>query len=198
MHDSDAAADPVAPFVGLHDRARQLGHWVWLERSVFQILGSWSVSSTQPGVAVLFGEMSRRHGWHAEVFYGRLPELSSVDAEALVVSPGQGTEALLAAIAACDEDPGPGNDVLRLVGAYRALLPLLVAGYRAAAATVSTVAEPSLGRWLEIIVGDDVDEWVRGEDLLRSMLLDADSIDRALHHQLQLEHVALRSGGLTT
>ena len=197
MHDTDPEPDPVAPFVGLLERSREIGRWVWLERSVFEVLGAWSVSSVHPRVAVLFGEMSRRHGWHAEVLFGRLPELASVDAESLVLAPGDGTVALMDAVSVRDGDPGAGIDVLRLVGAYRVLLPLLVTGYRAASATVSTIAEPSLGRSLDLIVGDDLDEWVRGEELLRSMLLEPATVDRALRHQLQLEHLALGAGRLT-
>ena len=197
MHDADAEPDPVTPFVGLHERSRRLGQWVWLERSVFEILGAWSVSSEHPGVAVLFGEMSRRHGWHAEVLCGRLPELASVDAESLVVTPGAGTDALLAAVSAPGAVRSTTTDVLRLVGAYRMLLPVLVTNYRAASTTLSPVAEPSLGRWLEIIVGDDLDEWIRGEDLLRSMLLDAEVVGVALYHQLHLEQVALGSDRLS-
>lgn len=177
----------------LHARATRLGHCVWVERRCFEVLGAWSGTTEQPRAAVHFGTMSRRHGWHAELLSDRLPELASVDPEALVRAPGGGTEALLDELAACGPD---GDGLARCVGMYRVVLPVLVGAYRGLMAHLSPVAEASLSRWLRIVVDDDLAEWADGEVLLRSMLVDADSIDRAVELQRRMEHVALRSDGL--
>jgi hypothetical protein len=184
---------PRTDAVELHARARTIGHWAWTERRVFECFGAWAGTTPESTAAVCFGEMSRRHGWHAELWVDRLPELASVDAESLVVAPGPDTAALLDAMAA-DGDP---SAVRRLSAAYRVLLPLLVTQYRAALGTVSAVAEPSLGRWLDIVLRDDLEEWSRGQSLLASVLVDETAVQAAAARQLELELLALRTAQLT-
>lgn len=168
------------PFVGVHERARRIGEWVWLERRTFELMGRWAGTS-DPAAAVLFGEMSRRHGWHAEVFFDRLPELASVDAESLVRPPGPATEELV-------ETVGAASATLeRLVGAYRVLVPMLVAEYRSTVPMLSPVAEGSLARWLGIVVRDDLEEWCRGDALVRDLLIDEGAVRAAGQHQMALE-----------
>lgn len=189
---ADHRADDAPPFVGLHDRARRVGEWVWIERRVFETFGRWAGTTGSPAVDVHFGEMSRRHGWHAELFFDRLPELSSVDADALVRSPGPATEAFVVAAAA---PPGPA--VLGpLVAAYRVLLPVLLTEYRDAAESLSPVAEPSLRRWLDIVVRDDVEELCHGLELLDHLVGDADDVRAAADCQVDLELLALATGRL--
>ncbi len=189
---SSAAPGPGSP--DLLARAARLGEWVWSERRWFEILGAWSTSTPEPGATVLFGEMSRRHGWHAELFWDRLPELSSLDAASLVRSPGPATERLFDALGALD---GEAAAVRRLTGAYRVVLPLLVTEYRGALGSTSPVAEPSLQRWLQLVLTDDLDEWARGESALRAALGTPESLDLALGTQGELERLALDSAGLT-
>jgi hypothetical protein len=174
----------------MHERARQVGAWVWAERRTFEVFGAWSATTPDPAAAVLFGEMSRRHGWHAELFFDRLPELASLDPTSLVAPAGPGSAALLDALAQGDPPDAPVT-LRRLVAAYRVLLPMLVVQYRAARATVSEVAEPSLGRWLDIVLRDDLDEWCRGQDLLATVLTDRSSLASAAERQLELETIAL-------
>lgn len=178
----------------LLSRAARLGEWIWCERRWFEVLGSWATTTPEPGSAVLFGEMSRRHGWHAELFWDRLPELSSLDPESLVTPPGSATAQLFDDLAALDDAP---IAVRRLTGAYRVVLPLLVAEYRDAVASASPVAEPSLRRWLELVLTDDLDEWSRGESELRSAIAGTDELEAALATQRALELQALQSAGLS-
>ena len=193
---STSAPEPVratASFTDLHTRARRVGQWAWLEQRVFELFGAWAGSTEEPDAAVLLGEMSRRHGWHAELFFDRLPELASVDAAALVAAPGPATEALFVGLAA----PGEPATLCRLVGAYRVVLPMLVAEYRAASESLSPVAEPSLRRWLEIVLRDDLEEWSRGQELLLAMLVDDDTVRAAGERQLELELLAVLTARLT-
>lgn len=180
-----------AAFTDLHARARRTGQWAWLERRLFEIVGGWAGTTEDPASSVLFGEMSRRHGWHAEVFFDRLPELASVDAEQLVTSPGPATDALLAAVAA--QPPVIG----RLVATYRVLLPLLVTEYRSTLVTLSPVAEPSLRRWLDIVVRDDLEEWARGHEVLSGALVTAEDVRDAGDRQVALDLLVLATDHLT-
>jgi hypothetical protein len=170
-------------------RARTIGHWAWTERRVFECFGAWAGSTPEPAAAVCFGEMSRRHGWHAELWVDRLPELASIDAESLVVPSGAATEALLDALA----DDGDPSALRRLSAAYRVLLPLLVTQYRTALATVSTASEPSLGRWLDIVLRDDLEEWSRGQSLLVAIVVDEAAVHAAAARQLELDLLAART-----
>lgn len=186
---------PRTDAVELHARARTIGQWAWTERRVFECFGAWAGTTPDPAAAVCFGEMSRRHGWHAELWVDRLPELASVDAESLVMPPGADTAVLFDAVA--DDGAGEPSAVRRLSAAYRVLLPLLVTQYRAALATVSAVAEPSLGRWLDLVLRDDLEEWSRGQALLASVLVDETAVHAAAARQLELELLALRTAQLT-
>ncbi len=198
-----AEEEPGSGFVDLSTRAHRVGQWVWLERTYFELLGRWAGTAHGAPSIVFLGEMSRRHGWHAGVFFERLPELATMPAEDLVTAPGPATLSLLSAIdpagheAASAADAGPEVTVRRMVAAHRVLLPLLLAGYRDAMDSVSDVAEPSLRRWLDIVVRDDLDEWLRGEQLLRSLLVDSDVVEVAARHQLELELLVVPTAGLT-
>lgn len=177
----------------LFQRAERVGVWCWCERRLFELLGSWSGTTPEPDVAVFFGEMSRRHGWHAELLFDRLPELSALDAASLVVSPGAATSALFDGLDGVD---GP-SAAARLAGVHRVVLPLLITQYRSAIASASPVAEPSLARWLDIVVRDDLDEWSRARALLARCLVDESSVRAAVGHQLDIELAALATDALT-
>jgi hypothetical protein len=183
----------------LFQRAERVGVWCWCERRLFEVLGSWAGTTAEPDVAVFFGEMSRRHGWHAELLFDRLPELSALDAASLVVSPGAATSALFDGLDGRDGvDAGDGPSAARrLVAVHRVVLPLLITQYRSAITSVSTVAEPSLARWLDIVVRDDLDEWTRAQALLARYLVDDASVRAAAGHQLDVELAALATESLT-
>ncbi len=199
MSETSSTAGPSVggtdAFTDLHARARRVGQWVWTERRVFECFGSWAGTTGLPAAAAHFGEMSRRHGWHAELFFDRLPELASVDAEGLVSSPGPATDAFFEGLAAIAE-PAEPVALGRLVAATRVLLPMLLTEYRAAAAASSAVAEPSLRRWLDIVVRDDLDEWCRGQDLLAGVVHDVADVQAAGSAQLRLELLAVATAGL--
>lgn len=182
----------ASSFVHLHDRATRIGQWTWFEQRWFEQLGRWAGTSGHPAVDVLFAEMSRRHGWHAQVLAERLPELASVDASSLVQPAGPGVLAVLDALGSLDAEPPA---VARMVAAYRVVLPAQLADYRRTLGGVSPVAEPSLVRWLGLIVRDDLEEWARANDLL-SELVDPGSVDTAARVQAGLERLVAASSGL--
>lgn len=175
---------------GLLATARRVGHLAWFERRCFEWLGAWSTVPVDPPVTLLLGEAAARHGWHAEVLVARLPELREVDRGSLVVPPDGAAEAFLRAVTV---DPDPGSVLDALVGQYRVLLPTLIGAYRRVLEGASPVADGSLARWVRMILDDDLDEWCRGDDLLRGLLRDEASVARAAERQRELESLLLGS-----
>lgn len=152
--DSDPTSSrrPAHGWVPLLERAEQLGELCWIETALFAALGRWSATTEDPTWTVRFGAASRRHGWHAEQVFARLPELSVLDTDELVRPPGPGTVALLDEVAALEALPAR-------VAAHRAVvLPRLAARVEAMAATCSPVADGSVARTLSLLLAD-----VRGE-----------------------------------
>ncbi len=175
---------PPTPWTGLLETARLIGHHLWVERAVFEWLGRWSQIEADPEVTTFLGEMSARHGWHAELLFARLPELREVEAEALVVP---GSEASTKVLQAVCVEPDPALLVEALVGYQRVLLPVMLGSYRQLVQRANPAADAALVRWLGFVVGDDVDEWLRGDALVRSLLTDADDVRRAAERQRELE-----------
>lgn len=182
--------DPAEP-AGLLDTARRIGHHVWFERRAFGWLGAWSGVALEPAVTAFLGEQSARHGWHAEVLYARLPELREVDAEALVV-PGSPSvaEAVERALPAVDQ----GAALEALCGWYRVLLPVLVSSYRDLVAGASPTADRSLVRWLGFVLTDDLDEWSRGDALLRRLATTPEDVARLARRQQEVETCVVACG----
>jgi len=173
-----------AEWSGLLDTARQIGHHLWVERELFGWLGRWSQVEVDPEVTTFLGEMSARHGWHAELLLARLPELREVEAESLVVP---GSDASTRVLQAVCIDPDADRLVEALAGYQRVLLPVLLGSYRRLVQGANPASDAPLVRWLGFVVGDDVDEWLRGDALVRSLLSDAEDVRRATERQRELE-----------
>ena len=174
-------------FTGLLERAEQVGRWVWVERRVFEVFGRWAGSCGDDVLDSFFADMSRRHGWHAEVLADRLPELTVVRIHDLVAPGSPETEEWFDLF---EGDAETSGAIERAVSAYRVLLPMLVESYRDASGSMSPVAEPSLIRWTGIILADDIEEWEAGEEVVRSLLVDAGAVDEAKQCQQALELAA--------
>lgn len=186
--------DEGGAHVDLHRRAAVLGTWCWLERRLFELLGRWATVEADPTVAVFLADMSARHAWHARVWFDRLPVLADLDPEALVVPAGPGTEALVGGLSAHGDAEAT---VERLAAVHRCVLPALVVRYREVLAGASPVAEGALHRWGALVVADDLDEWVRGEELLRAATAEQEPLRRALSTQAATEEALLASASLT-
>ncbi len=188
---TDDTSDLQHPhFVGLLERGAQVGRWVWVERRVFEVFGRWAGTCGHDGLDAWFADMSRRHGWHAEVLADRLPEISVVDVDDLVVPGGSSTEhwfSLLEGVGSA----GPYEASDRAVGAYRVLLPMLVVSYRTGLASMSAVAEPSLMRWVDILLRDDLNELAGGEGLVQSFLVDDSAVEASSRVEAALGVAAL-------
>lgn len=172
-------------FTPLLSAAESIGHDVWIERQVFELLGTSSATRGAPAVTVHLAGYSRRHGWHAQNLFDRLPELSVLDPEQLVVAPGPRCVELFGAMRDLVGDP-----TAALAAHNRVVLPSLVARYRHRARSASSVADATTPRWLRILVDDDLEEWADGEDVLRSTLRSSSDLAHVLDAVASIEHVA--------
>ncbi|MEI2639310.1 MAG: hypothetical protein V9F03_09980 [Microthrixaceae bacterium] len=168
-------------FVGLLDAAEVLGGFAWTERCLFQFVGSWSASCSSPEMAIVLADHARRHAWHSQLWFDRLPELSVVDAESLVASPSEGVTQVFRTM---DES---GDDLTRLVGVYRVMCPHLLSTYDAEIARFGDVAAPSVRRWATFIRGDLIEQWLWGESRIRSLAVDEATVDLAIEGQRSFE-----------
>lgn len=183
-------AVPPDGWVPLLARAERIGQLVWVERQLFERYGAWAGATGLDPVDVAYGELSRRHGWHAQVLFERLPELSVLDPESLVAAPGPATSALFEHLASLDD----ASAEQRWWVTHRVVLPLVVTVLRAERTSVDPTAEPALDRWLRIVLADDVEELLGGDAMARR-LVPADADPRELlEAQLHAERLAHASG----
>jgi hypothetical protein len=173
---------------GLLDTAARIGRHVWVERRLFEWLGSWTSLQAPPRFVVFAAESSARHGWHAEVLFDRLPELREVEAEQLVAPIDDRTRTAVDALCGPQE---PEQVLEALVGHVRVLLPALITSYRALLTGTSQVADASLRRWLGFVLADDHEEWATATELLLPMLLEGSAFERAWRQQRKLEELTL-------
>ena len=94
---SQVGLQPVA--LSLVESGRMLGCYRWVELRLFEILGSWVVTETEPEVRVLFDVQSRHHAWHAQLWGERIPEVGGlIEPDLATVAPDEGTEELFATL----------------------------------------------------------------------------------------------------
>jgi sigma54-dependent transcription regulator len=65
----------------IDDLARFLGHAVWLERRLFEVVGGWVRSTEDPAVKLELAREARRHGAHVELLEPLRPNSRDHDTE---------------------------------------------------------------------------------------------------------------------
>ena len=208
----DGAASPGTPALALEVQARLVGSYHWVERRLFEVLGSWVASEPVPEAQVLFDVYSQQHGWHAELFADRLPALDSVDGGALVLPPSPEVDRMLAVLAGTVPDAdqaAPGGTLLgrgagsgipaggtlpRLVGLGRVVLPRLVTGYTLHLRRVVLGVDAPLARSLRLVVRDEVEQWQAVEALTQTLLRRPHDVAVVTGHQQRLEEQIAGSG----
>ena len=208
----DATPVSPGPAVALEAQARVVGSYQWVERRLFEVLGSWVASEPVADAQVLFDVYSQQHAWHAELFADRLPALDSVDPATLMMSPRGDVERMFGVLAGTVRDDestdtearaargGPdgsvpaGGTLPRLVGVGRVVLPRLVTGYTLHLRRLSAVADAPLIRALRLVLRDEVEQWQAVESLTESLLRRPHDVAVVSSHQQRLEALVAQSG----
>ncbi|HEY5025361.1 MAG TPA: hypothetical protein VII76_10330 [Acidimicrobiales bacterium] len=208
----DGAAGSGGSALSLHAQARLVGSYQWIERRLFEVLGSWVASERVPEAQMVFDVYSQQHAWHAELFAQRLPALDSVDPDALVQAPSAEVDRMLGVLAGVVPDEarsiadgslmargggtaGPAGGTLpRLVGIGRVVLPRLVTGYTLHLRRVSPVADAPMTRCLRLVLRDETEQWQALEALTQALLRRPHDVAVVTGHQQRLEEIIAGSG----
>mgnify|MGYP003403007899 CR=1 FL=1 len=59
----------------IDESGRRIGHHAWIEMRLFETVGAWVASVSEPEVKALLAAQSHHHAWHAELWHGLLPGL---------------------------------------------------------------------------------------------------------------------------
>jgi hypothetical protein len=184
--------------LGIRELQQVLGGYQWVERRVFEVLGSWVGAEAVPEARVLFDVQSQHHGWHAELFAERMPAIEGVDPAIYVLPPSAEVDQLLAtlgggAMSTSQEDvhaaagARAGGTLLRLVGLARVLLPRLVTGYGLHLQRCAPVTDAPLVRALRMVVRDDIEAWQATEAMVQSLVRRPHDVAVVTAHQEALE-----------
>jgi hypothetical protein len=196
--------------LSLHAQSRLVGSYQWVERRLFEVLGSWVVSEPVPEAQVLFDAYSQQHAWHAELFADRLPALDSVDPDTLVLPPSAEMDRMLNVLSGAvsddehsthdgsllgDASGAPAGGTLpRLVGLGRVVVPRLVTGYALHLRRVSTVADAPMARCLRLVLRDEIEQWQALEALTQALLRRPHDVAVVTGHQQRLEAMIAEAG----
>ena len=107
----------------LEETARRLGWYRWVELRLYEAMGAWVDTIPELDVRLAVGGACTPHAWHASVWLERLP--AGRDPDALTQPADERVRALLEEVASAS------GTLERLVGAYRVVVPRLVAAYTA-------------------------------------------------------------------
>jgi hypothetical protein len=164
------------------DTERRVGHYVWLERRRFEVLGQAAASVPEPEVKVLLATHARHHAWHASLWEAHLPRRSGPGTTGLVAPGHAGLAAGLDALSGDD-----AGAIALLAGAYRVVAPRAVVAYEGHLARASVVSDAALVRTCRLVLADQLDDRRRGEELLQSLLTNDAAVERAAAHCGRLE-----------
>ena len=197
--------------LSLHSQARLVGSYQWVERRLFEVLGSWVASEPVPEAQVLFDAYSQQHAWHAELFADRLPALDSVDPDTLMLPPSAEMDRMLNVLSGAVSDSEhsthdgsllgrdasgtpAGGTLPRLVGLGRVVVPRLVTGYALHLRRVSTVAGAPMARCLRLVLRDEIEQWQALEALIQALLRRPHDVAVVTGHQQRLEAMIAEAG----
>ncbi len=152
----------------LNSTARLVGAYVWLERRLFEVLGTVAArGGASPELPVLLDTHSRHHAWHSSLFAEHLPRIHGLDPASLVVSPSPAVTELMSAV----EDANDATQVAGLLA--RVVLPRLVTTYRRHLRGARPASDGPLARTLRLALRDEVEAWTEIEELLEELLREA-------------------------
>ncbi len=155
---------------------------------LFELTGGWVRGVPELDVKLRLHTDSHHHAWHAELWQQRRGGRGPGGAD-LTAPPEDGTAEVLEALAAL----GDGATTLeKLVGLYRVVLPHRIAVCRRHRETTSAVRDGPAIRALDLVLGDEEEDWRRGELLVQSLLHGPEEVQAAAAHQAR--HESLLAG----
>jgi len=174
------AGPPEPSGLDLHRAAGLVGAYCAIERRLFELTGSSSAEAEMPEEAsVYLDSLSIEHAWHAELWADRLPVVSGIDAQALVVVPKAAGQVLDAV--------ATGGPLERMVAFFRVALPRLVASYVHHESAASRVSERPTLRALHLVLRDETEALVAGETLVQGLLGTPEAVEVAARTVARLE-----------
>ena len=90
---------PPSPSPDIASAAARVGAYAWLASRLFEVVGGWVPSTTDPAAKVHFATVSRRCADLASEWHDRLPRLREAPRDGLVRAPGPSASGLLDAMA---------------------------------------------------------------------------------------------------
>jgi hypothetical protein len=192
----DAPPTLAAGALPLDDQAKVVGAYLWIERRLFEILGSWVISEPVPEARLMFDVYSQQHGWHAELWAERLPVLDRLDPASVTHPPSAEVDRLLVLLTggAPGQEAAAGGTLLRLVGLARVVLPRLIAGYGLHLRRSAPVADGPVVRSLRLVIRDEIEAWEATETLVQTLVHRPHDIAVVTAHQQALEEVLAGTG----
>lgn len=166
----------------IREQARRIARHSWAERSLFEIVGAWSVDESDDAAARHFAAQARHHAWRASMWDDLRPVLH--DVETATDAPASIVDAF-AAVARSS------STAERLGAVGQIVLPALVARYEHDLALTDPVADAPMIRVLRLVVTDAKEDWQAAALLQRSVVRTEEDVDRAAAHQSQLEVLLL-------
>ena len=177
----------------MEENARRIGHYKWVEMTLFELLGTWVAFVPEIAVKRRLAEHCYHHSFHAELWHARLPEVRVIDPEEATAPPNAEFEAFVDALRAAD---GEDQTIEKLVGCYRVLLPHLIAAYTYHRNATSAVTDGPTVRALELCLRDDLQEWRDGEIMIQTLVTTPEAAERAAARHRDLTVAMLAAGGV--
>jgi hypothetical protein len=177
----------------LEEQAHRIGHHIWLETRLFEVLGGWITVVSEPEAKVCLASHSRHHAWHAELWHKQLPAVPHLPADQLVAPAHAQLAAALGVLAGAETDgggaePDSGDGTLtRLVGMYRVVVPRVITAYRRDLESASPISDAPMLHTLRHLLSDEIEDWREGEQLIQSLARTSEAVDRAGAHQARIE-----------
>ncbi|MGH9224796.1 MAG: hypothetical protein ACRD2W_13705 [Acidimicrobiales bacterium] len=160
------------------------GHYAWLERRLFEVLGGWVPSVREPEAKMLLRAQSFEHAWHADLW----EELAVERPAGPWAGPvGASLKAVVEVVAA------PSETVERLAGVYRVVLPRLVDAYGAISDAAVPASDGPLVRAVGLMLADDVPAIEDAERLLGELAGDPAAV---VEHQRRVGGLLAELGGV--
>jgi len=161
---------------------------------LFETLGGWVATVPELDAKMRLGTHCYKHAWHSELWHARLPELPGMNPERLTTPANDELVTFMEAMAVPDS---PDQTIEKLVGAYRVLIPHMIAAYTIHLDNTSNVTDGPVIRSLKLILADEIEDWRDGEMMIQALLKTANDVRRAAEHQGRLETLILASGGIS-